>query len=211
MSKKKTQDGISCLKEIIRLANSSKTTEDEMTDGAREFSTVAIAQIESFLPTHYRVTQWIIENGGSENLELVDFAHDLTNEFEKIHKDTDWDVEPNNWDFALDIFLQNKFKALKNLIGYKKPEEKIEFPNGFSSWRETFFEVVDEISAQLRGNKADDFRKRMQKQYHISESHMDMHELAKLITDEFEQKNKGREWDGEFWDEIEAFIHEKLA
>jgi hypothetical protein len=34
--------------------------------------------------------------------------------------------------------------------------------------------------------------------------------LANDLTDEFELLNKDREWDGEFFDEIERFLDEKF-
>ena len=36
-----------------------------------------------------------------------------------------------------------------------------------------------------------------------------MYELAEELTDEFEKLNADREWDGEFFDEIEEFITSK--
>jgi hypothetical protein len=36
------------------------------------------------------------------------------------------------------------------------------------------------------------------------------YELATVWTDEFEAKNKGREWDGEFFEEIDAFVEGKI-
>ena len=35
------------------------------------------------------------------------------------------------------------------------------------------------------------------------------YELAKELTYEFEKKFEGKEWDGEFFDEIEKFIQDK--
>lgn len=37
-----------------------------------------------------------------------------------------------------------------------------------------------------------------------------LYELAKELTDEFQEKHKGRVWDGDFADEIESFLNEKL-
>jgi hypothetical protein len=49
----------------------------------------------------------------------------------------------------------------------------------------------------------------------ISELRMDggrmaLWDLANELTKEFENKNKGRKWDGEFYDEIDAFVESKL-
>jgi hypothetical protein len=35
-------------------------------------------------------------------------------------------------------------------------------------------------------------------------------ELAKSITDEFEELNKNREWDGEWMDEVQEFVETKI-
>jgi hypothetical protein len=40
--------------------------------------------------------------------------------------------------------------------------------------------------------------------------HGGLYELAEDLTDEFETINKNREWDGEFFEEIETFLNEKL-
>ena len=37
-----------------------------------------------------------------------------------------------------------------------------------------------------------------------------MYELARELTDEFELLNKGRQWDGEFFEEIESFLMQKI-
>ena len=36
------------------------------------------------------------------------------------------------------------------------------------------------------------------------------YELAQELTDKFEMLNKDREWDGDFWDEIEQFLESEL-
>ena len=37
-----------------------------------------------------------------------------------------------------------------------------------------------------------------------------LYELAKELTDEFQEKFKDHQWDGDFADEIESFLEEKL-
>jgi len=37
-----------------------------------------------------------------------------------------------------------------------------------------------------------------------------LYELAEDWTNQFEERNKNRDWDGEFFDEIEQFITEKI-
>lgn len=84
-------------------------------------------------------------------------------------------------------------------------KEKI-FPNGFQSWMETFFEVVTFITLQLANDP--DSGDTISERYENSGTG-GMYELAEEWTDEFEEKNKEREWDGEFFDELEVFCTEK--
>lgn len=82
-----------------------------------------------------------------------------------------------------------------------------EFPNGFTSWHETHFEVVQFITGILSGRFEDNDNEVMKTQYAVG--HGGLYELAESWTDEFETLNKDREWDGEFFDEIEAFCDKK--
>lgn len=81
--------------------------------------------------------------------------------------------------------------------------EEPRFPNGLTSYLETHFEVVShlKIGVEQEGSAL--------AEYYQKTGTGGLYELAKEYTDEFEQKNKGREWDGEFFDEIEAFVKEK--
>ena len=82
-----------------------------------------------------------------------------------------------------------------------------EFPNGFESWHETHFEVVSFITLQYEReptcSKVAELFDRYGTVYVM--------ELAAQLTEEFELLNKGREWDGEFFEEIESFLMQKLA
>lgn len=82
-----------------------------------------------------------------------------------------------------------------------------EFVNGFASWQETHFEIVSVITNEMRkepiSSKVVDDR-------YAAQGTGGMYELAEELTDEFENLNKDRNWDGEFFDEIEKFIQEKL-
>jgi hypothetical protein len=78
------------------------------------------------------------------------------------------------------------------------------FPNGVTSYLETHFEIVSHIERNWESNK------------HLlviqqQQGHGGFYELAEEITDAFELKNKGREWDGEFFDEIEEFFFEYIV
>ncbi len=82
----------------------------------------------------------------------------------------------------------------------------MEFRNGKHSWQETHFEVVSAIS----------YISRMDKPYGIVGEMIEgqgtggLYELADNLTDEFETLFEFKQWDGEFFDEIEKFLNDKL-
>jgi hypothetical protein len=80
------------------------------------------------------------------------------------------------------------------------------FPNGFTSWVETHHEIV---SAVERMRDQDEMPEGILK---IQESRGTggFYELCEDLTNEFEKLNEGREWDGEFFEEIEDFINLKI-
>ena len=78
--------------------------------------------------------------------------------------------------------------------------ETKEFPNGFDSWYETHHEVVSFLTLEYA---------RVAEIYEMEGTER-MYELARELTDEFETLNKGREWDGEFFEEIESFLKQKI-
>lgn len=82
-----------------------------------------------------------------------------------------------------------------------------EFPNGFASWQETHYEVVAAITNEIAHDNVNDnlIYKTLREN-----GHGGLYELAEELTDEFELLNKGREWDGEFFEEIERFLDEKF-
>jgi len=80
-----------------------------------------------------------------------------------------------------------------------------EFPNGFTSWQETHFELVTLISAELsKNNPQGEIKDRLE-----ANGIGAMYELAEEWTDEFELVNEDREWDGDFYEEIEEFFKTK--
>lgn len=81
------------------------------------------------------------------------------------------------------------------------------FLNGFTSWQETHFEIVSAITGEMRKDK---FDSKVVDDRYAEQGTGGMYELAEELTDEFEKLNKGRDWDGEFFDEIAKFIQEKL-
>jgi hypothetical protein len=81
------------------------------------------------------------------------------------------------------------------------------FPNGFTSWAETHHEVVQFITNEEQANKiiGEDVVTYIASQMGTG----GLYELAMKWTDEFEEKNKDREWDGEFFEELERFLSDK--
>lgn len=73
------------------------------------------------------------------------------------------------------------------------------------NWIETYFEVVSFISYELSQNPKNGVIIETQ----IVQGHCGLYDLANEWTNEFEGFNKGREWDGEFIDEIFAFCVKK--
>jgi hypothetical protein len=82
----------------------------------------------------------------------------------------------------------------------------MEFVNGFESWQETHFEVVQVICEEISRDEP----RGVVKERHEAQGRGGLYELANELTNEFEELNNGREWDGEFFDEIEKFLIEKL-
>lgn len=75
------------------------------------------------------------------------------------------------------------------------------FPNGFTSWIETFYEVVSKLN-KLEQESNDTFNDLIDSKGGIG----GMYEFAEDLTDEFE--NLGCTTD--FFDEIESFMNNKL-
>ncbi len=82
-----------------------------------------------------------------------------------------------------------------------------DFINGFSSWHETHFEIVAAITFELqKQTPAKGVLDRLN-----SQGKGGLYELASELTDEFENLHEDTEWDGDFFDVIEEFIHLKFA
>lgn len=86
-----------------------------------------------------------------------------------------------------------------------KKMNKREFLNGFESWTETYFEVVDYITT-IRSMK---FITGIIGETIASNGTCGLWELAVKWTDEFEVLSKDREWNDEFYDEVEEFCKTK--
>lgn len=77
-----------------------------------------------------------------------------------------------------------------------------EFPNGFTSWSETFFELSLLFAEELNKDNLVGEIKNAYESYGRGA----IYELVEQWTDDFERINTDREWDGEFHDEIEGFF-----
>lgn len=74
--------------------------------------------------------------------------------------------------------------------------------NGNASYLETFYEVVSYMTYYPESEGV----KEVQERYGTG----GLYELAEELADQFEEDNKDREWDGEFFDEIEDFLNNEL-
>lgn len=85
-------------------------------------------------------------------------------------------------------------------------ETERNFPNGFTSWQETHFEVVQAITLIA----AQDEPYGIVLERREAQGHGGLYELAEELTDEFERTYAQHFWDGEFIDTIEAWLNQKL-
>lgn len=87
------------------------------------------------------------------------------------------------------------------------PEPKREFPNGFTSWSETHYEVVAEITRRmdnLGGSPALNA---------IFNAHgtNGLYGASVRLTDKFEEQNEGETWEARDWrEELEAYLNQNL-
>lgn len=79
-------------------------------------------------------------------------------------------------------------------------------PNGFESWYETYFYVATEVGHVARQDKPWGIVLAAIEQG----GSFDITNLAVALTNEFEKLNEDREWHGEYLDELEDFIENKL-
>ena len=75
-----------------------------------------------------------------------------------------------------------------------------QFPNGFRNWSETHHEIVAMLT-MVQYDEGD---------IYFLDGTGGAWEWTESVTDEFERCNKGREWDGEYFDELEEFFKRKL-
>ena len=102
---------------------------------------------------------------------------------------------------------QNNVKANNQAHGISSVVKMVneQFPNGLCSWRETYYEMIESIIHL--DNQGHPFVEKIMEE----QGRGGLWELANKWTCEFEVLNKEREWDGEFFDEMEIFINQKLT
>ena len=83
--------------------------------------------------------------------------------------------------------------------------------NGIASWQETHFEISSMISEKLSnwdGSDKEILKSKTLTGY-AENGRAFTYKFAWTLTNEFERLNEGRKWDGEFFDEVEAFFESK--
>jgi hypothetical protein len=83
-----------------------------------------------------------------------------------------------------------------------------QFPNGFSSWAETHHEIVSAITLAMEDPISMPISL---EEIQLEQGTGGIWEFCIQLTDEFESLNRGREWDGEFFEELEEFINKNLG
>lgn len=81
------------------------------------------------------------------------------------------------------------------------------FPNGFTSWHETHYEIVQAIT--LIWTQDEPYG--IVAEWHEAQGHGGLYELAKKLTDEFEQEHTDTDWDDiGYFETLESWLNEKL-
>jgi hypothetical protein len=83
-----------------------------------------------------------------------------------------------------------------------------QFPNGFYSWAETHHEIVSIVALAMQ----DPMEMPMSlEEIQMEQGSIGITKLCIRLTDEFEELNRGREWDGEWIDEAYEFTRKNLG
>jgi len=86
--------------------------------------------------------------------------------------------------------------------------EKGAFPNGFTEWHETHYEIVQAMTIEWVKDKPKGIVLETQE----SAGHGGLYDLAFELTNKFEKENVGKAWgiDEEYFDAIEKFTNQNL-
>lgn len=77
-----------------------------------------------------------------------------------------------------------------------------EFPNGFESWYETFYDIVVAFYTTKETPVLDLIEN--------TKGRGGMYEYAEQLTDDFELLTKNKNWDGEYLDKLDEFLKNKI-
>lgn len=81
------------------------------------------------------------------------------------------------------------------------------FPNGFESWHETHYEIVDMLTVQLLKDNLPEPLQEIQEEY----GRKQFYTVAKQLTDEFEELHNSHRWeDLDFMEEVEKFFYRRI-
>jgi len=83
-----------------------------------------------------------------------------------------------------------------------------QFPNGFLSWAETHHEIVSIVTLAMEDSKTMPI---YLEEIQMQQGTGGIWELCVDLTDQFEELNRDREWDGEFFDEVYEFTRKNLG
>lgn len=137
-------------------------------------------------------------------------------ELKKLIKKTKWDKNEEKWDgesnsfgaHAKDGYVHYEILTVEEDFDANAVNSK--FPNGFTSWMETHHEVVTAIAEALTAEELDEEIQNRATRINEEQGTGGIYELGEELTDKFENLHKGREWDGDFFDEITEFLRTEL-
>jgi len=133
----------------------------------------------------------------SKGLTQADVGHKM-NKDRQSYQRVELGSTNTSYGYLMDIaeVLEVPFVDLFSFLGKEQ----------FQSWHETHFEVTQVITLETSKDEPKGIVETIQQE----QGHCGLYELAKELTDKFETLNKDREWDGEFYDEIETFMNKEL-
>lgn len=94
---------------------------------------------------------------------------------------------------------------------FREGSFRMDAPNGIRSYLETFYNVAGFIERSVNeGLGLTKHSPEQIRQAFGNDGHPGLYDLAIGLTNKFEEQNKNREWDGEFPEEIDNFLHAEL-
>lgn len=99
--------------------------------------------------------------------------------------------------------------AFKTVVEFAEKKLSEKFPNGITSYLETYYEVINRFTLSWDKDSCNYNSSKLQDILNSVGSN-GIYELAISLTDKFELLNRDRVWDGEFYEEINKFLDEEL-